>query len=73
MLGQPNPNQSIIGTEFIGEILAEKQMRDRVAIVPAVTGRAYFIGLHKLVIDDEDPSKKGGARRRPWKSSPILR
>jgi proline racemase len=58
-LGQPYPYQSIIGTEFVGEILAEKQMRDRLAIVPAVTGRAHIIGFHKFVCDDEDPFKYG--------------
>lgn len=58
-VGQPYPYQSIIGTEFIGEIVAEKKMSDRIAIVPAVTGRAHIIGLHKFVIDDEDPFKYG--------------
>lgn len=58
-IGQPYPYQSIIGTEFIGEILAEKQMSDRVAIVPAVTGRAHIIGLQKFVVDDEDPFRYG--------------
>jgi proline racemase len=58
-VGQPYPYQSIIGTEFIGEILAEKQMKDRIAIVPAVTGRAYIIALQKFVIDNEDPFKCG--------------
>lgn len=34
-------------------------MRDRVAVVPAVAGRVYIIGLHKFVVDDEDPFKCG--------------
>ncbi|SEA78399.1 proline racemase [Desulfuromusa kysingii] len=59
MVGQRYPYHSIIGTEFIGEILEEKQMKDRVAIVPAVTGRAHIIGLQKFVIDDDDPFKYG--------------
>jgi proline racemase/trans-L-3-hydroxyproline dehydratase len=58
-VGQQYPYQSIIGTEFVGEILAEKQMKDRVAIIPAVTGRAYIIGFQKFVNDDEDPFKFG--------------
>lgn len=58
-VGQPYPYQSIIGTEFVGEILREKPIKDKVAIVPAVTGRAHIIGLHKFVIDDEDPFKHG--------------
>jgi proline racemase/trans-L-3-hydroxyproline dehydratase len=58
-VGQPYPYRSIIGTEFVGEILEEKQIRDRIAIVPAVTGRAHIIGLQKFVIDDEDPFKYG--------------
>ncbi len=58
-VGQPYPYQSIIGTEFVGEILEEIQLKERVAIVPAVTGRAHIIGLQKFVIDDEDPFKYG--------------
>ena len=58
-VGQPYPYQSIIGTEFVGKILAEKVMHDRVAIIPAVTGRAHIIGLQKFVIDEEDPFKYG--------------
>lgn len=58
-VGQSYPYQSIIGTEFIGQILTEKRMKDRVAIIPAVTGRAHIIGLQKFVIDDEDPFKFG--------------
>jgi proline racemase/trans-L-3-hydroxyproline dehydratase len=58
-VGQPYTYRSIIGTEFIGEILAEKRMSDRVAIVAAVTGRAHIIGLQQYVIDEEDPFKYG--------------
>ncbi len=58
-IGQQYPYRSIIGTEFVGEIIAEKQMKDRVAIIPAVTGRAYIIGFQKFVNDDKDPFKFG--------------
>lgn len=58
-VGQSYSYQSIIGTEFVGKILSEKQMKDRIAIIPAVTGRAYIIGLQKFVIDNEDPFKYG--------------
>ncbi|MCF6265698.1 MAG: proline racemase family protein [Desulfuromusa sp.] len=39
--------------------MAETQMKDRVAIILAVTGRAYIIGFKKFVNDDEDPFKFG--------------
>ncbi len=58
-VGQSYSYQSIIGTEFVGKILSEKQMKDRIAIIPAVTGRAYIIGFQKFVIDNEDPFKYG--------------
>jgi proline racemase len=58
-VGQPYLYQSIIGTEFIGEILEEKQMKGHVAIIPAVSGRAHIIGLQQFVFDDEDPFKYG--------------
>jgi hypothetical protein len=41
------------------EDLAEKQMQESVAIVPAVTGRAHIIGFHGFVVNIEDPFKFG--------------
>ncbi|MCF6266978.1 MAG: proline racemase family protein [Desulfuromusa sp.] len=58
-IGQHYPYRSIIGTEFVGEIVAEKQMKDRIAIIPAVTGCAYIIGFQEFVNDDKDPFKFG--------------
>jgi proline racemase/trans-L-3-hydroxyproline dehydratase len=58
-VGQPYPYQSIIGTEFVGEIVSERQLKAGVAVVPAVTGRAHITGFHKFVINDEDPFKYG--------------
>jgi proline racemase/trans-L-3-hydroxyproline dehydratase len=58
-VGQSYSYQSIIGTEFVGKILSEKQMKDRIAIIPAVTGCAYIIGFQKFVNDDKDPFKFG--------------
>ncbi len=58
-VGRPYPYRSIIGTEFVGEIVAETKMHDRVAIVPAVTGSAHIMGFHQFVVDAQDPFKEG--------------
>lgn len=58
-IGELYPYRSIIGTEFVGEILGEKPVGDRLAIIPGVTGRAHIIGLQKFVVDEEDPFKYG--------------
>jgi len=58
-IGELYPYRSIIGTEFVGEILAETTVGDRRAIIPTVTGRAYITGLQKFVFDEEDPFKYG--------------
>jgi len=56
---QPYPYRSIIGTEFVGEILEEKIMCDRIGIIPTVTGRAHIIGFQEFVTDEDDPFKYG--------------
>lgn len=57
--GQPYPYRSVIGTEFVGEIVEEVSLGQMTAIIPAVTGRAHIIGLQQFVVDDEDPFKYG--------------
>jgi proline racemase len=67
-------NESVISTRFVGRIVRRTRVGDRDAIVPAITGRAWVIGFHQLVLDPADPFPEGfqlpdtwgaGARERP--------
>jgi len=55
--------ESIIGTRFTGQVVAEAQVGSGSevlpAVIPRITGRAYITGLHQFVLDDEDPFPEG--------------
>jgi len=62
-LGEPFVAESIIGTRFMGQVIAETQVGSGSeafpAVVPRVTGRAYITGWHHFVLDAEDPFPEG--------------
>ena len=57
--GQPYEYQSIFGTQFTGEIVAETVVDGRPAIVPEISGNAWITGFHQFVVDDTDPYRFG--------------
>ena len=62
-LGDPFVTESIIGTRFTGQVLAEAQVGSGSevfpAVIPRVTGSAYITGFHQFVLDPEDPFPEG--------------
>ena len=52
-------HESIIGSRFIGRILAETTVGGRPAILPAVKGRAWITGFSNDVLDPTDPYPQG--------------
>lgn len=62
-LGDSFVTESIIGTRFKGQVVAETQVGEgaRVfpAVVPRVTGSAYITGFHQFVLDAQDPFPTG--------------
>jgi len=62
-LGKPFVTESIIGTHFTGQVVAETQVGSTSevfpAVIPRVTGSAYITGLHQFVLDAEDPFPEG--------------
>jgi proline racemase len=62
-LGQPFVTESIIGTRFTGQVVAEAQVGSGSevfpSVIPRITGRAYITGLHQFVLDGEDPFPEG--------------
>jgi proline racemase len=62
-MGEPFVTESIIGTRFTGEVIAETQVGSGSevfsAVIPKVTGSAYITGFHQFVLDGEDPFPEG--------------
>jgi proline racemase len=58
-LREPFVHESILGTLFYGELLAETQVGEFQAVVPRITGSASITGLNMWTIDPEDPMKYG--------------
>ena len=55
--------ESIIGTRFTGQVIAETRVGSGSEVFPAVfpevTGSAYITGFHQFVLDSEDPFPEG--------------
>ena len=58
-LNVPFVNESFIGTEFTGTLVAETRVGDRPAVVPTITGRAWVTGLGQYLLDPDDPFPEG--------------
>lgn len=62
-LGESFVTESIIGTRFTGQPVAETQVGSGScifsAVVPRITGRAHITGFHRFVLDPEDPFPAG--------------
>ncbi|HTV11595.1 MAG TPA: proline racemase family protein [Acidimicrobiales bacterium] len=58
-IGRDFRNQGILGTVFTGRLLAETEVGDRPAVVPAITGSAWVTGHARYVLDPEDPFPTG--------------
>ena len=51
--------ESILGTTFTVEVVAETTFGPYAAVVPRVSGTAYIVGRNEWVIDPEDPLAAG--------------
>lgn len=58
-VGDEFVHESIIGTLFRGKIFAKTSVGEYPAIIPEVTGEAYITGFQQLVVEPDDPLKKG--------------
>jgi len=62
-LGDTFVTESIIGTRFKGQVIAETQVgsgsEEFPAVIPKVSGSAYITGYHQFVLDSEDPFPEG--------------
>jgi proline racemase len=58
-MGQELHNQSITGTEFIGQVVGETTVGEHAAVIPQVRGAAYVTGYQRFVFDPHDPLVHG--------------
>jgi trans-L-3-hydroxyproline dehydratase len=65
-VGDAMTHASVIGSTFDGRIVAEAQVGDRQAIVPAIRGSAWITGVTQLYVDPDDPFPEGYLLPDTW-------
>jgi proline racemase len=58
-IGEAFVNESIIGTRFVGRLVAETEIGGVPAVVPEVTGRAWITAMGQYLLDERDPFPAG--------------
>jgi proline racemase len=58
-LGQPFRHEGILGTEFVGCLVAEARVGPYQAVTPTLTGSAWITSISQYVLDAEDPFPEG--------------
>jgi proline racemase len=58
-VGEPLRHLSIVGTEFVGRVVAATDVAGAPAVVTEVEGSAYLTGRHEFVLADGDPLGTG--------------
>ena len=67
--GQRFTHESILGTEFTGEILGTNEVGGIPAIRPAISGSAWISAFHQYVLDPTDPLPTGYRLSDTWKGA----
>ena len=65
-VGESRRSRSIIGGEFLAEVIGETMVAGRPAVLPRITGQAWIYGHEELRVDAADPSQKGFALSDSW-------
>jgi proline racemase len=67
-LNEKFSHHSIIGTEFVGELIAETELAGVSAVLPTITGRGWITGCATWVLDPTDPFSEGYTLGDIWAS-----
>lgn len=54
-VGETYRHESVIGTEFVGEIRDTTKTNERTLIIPSITGSAFITGTHRFRLNPTDP------------------
>ena len=65
-IGDSRRSRSIIGGEFLVELVGETTVGGRPAVLPRLTGQAWIYGTEELRMDANDPFAKGFALSDTW-------
>ena len=65
-LGDRFIGKSIIDTEFHCHIDAKVDINGTAGISPVISGRAWVIGTHQLMVDPSDPFQSGYRLSDTW-------
>jgi proline racemase len=58
-IGQTLTHDSIVGTRFLGRVVAEVQVEDRAGVITEIEGMAYRTGTATFSLDPDDPLGTG--------------
>ena len=58
-MGEKFSHRSVIGTEFVGELVGETTIGPYAAVLPTLTGSAWITGRASWVLDETDPFPAG--------------
>jgi len=58
-LNDPRLFEGVLGTCFVGEVLAAEERGGMTYVTPRIGGRAYITGFHQFVVDSDDPLAEG--------------
>jgi proline racemase len=59
-------HEGILGTIFIGRLVAETRVGPYAAVVPTLSGQAWITGFASYVVDPDDPFPEGFTVRDIW-------
>jgi proline racemase len=65
-VGDVRRSRSIIGGEFLAEIIGETTVAGRPAVLPRITGQGWIYGMEEMRIDPGDPFPAGFALSDSW-------
>lgn len=65
-VGGRQVSRSIIGGEFVAEVIGVTEVGGRPAILPRITGRGWIYGTEQIRIDRADPFPRGFALSDTW-------
>lgn len=65
-VGDSRTSRSIIGGEFLVELIGETRVGNKPAVLPRLTGQAWVYGTEEMRMDPNDPFDKGFALSDTW-------